>query len=262
MAQFTDQLVSFGLSEYASQLILWTAIWHGLFWICLLIASVASPTYSRLDPPTQSYFAASMVSNIHAFYLLYLTTAAATSLDVLNSTRFLETSDESNFAIIVFMSYLISDLLLTVRYIGKWPGWVAYVIHHAVGIFMGYYLLFGQYGHFMAIGAMVTEGTTPFINQRWFMDKANKKDSTLYLINGVLITVIWFILRIGGFLWIGSRMWIMSPQIAQLSFKEQLIIPSSYIIGFALQIFWFSKILKGALKTIFAKPSSSQTKLA
>lgn len=42
-----------------------------------------------------------------------------------------------------------------------------------------------------------TELTTPFVNQRWFFEQAGLKESRLYVINGALMWLSWFVIRIG-----------------------------------------------------------------
>jgi hypothetical protein len=108
----------------------------------------------------------------------------------------------------------------------------------------------GGFAHSVAICAMLTEATTPFINQRFFFDKAGMKSGSLYLVNGLLMTVLWFILRVLMFGWLGWRLFLMREGIMALPFVHRAVALSSYVVGYALQLFWFDKILRGALKAL------------
>mmetsp|Transcript_28438 Transcript_28438/g.33651 ORF Transcript_28438/g.33651 Transcript_28438/m.33651 type:complete len:87 (+) Transcript_28438:711-971(+) len=76
------------------------------------------------------------------------------------------------------------------------------------------------------------------------------KNTSLYVVNGLLMTVLWFIFRILMFAWLGYRIYKSKDALMTLSTFKIIAILITYIVGYALQIFWFSKIFKGALKVL------------
>eukprot|EP00955_Chlamydomonas_euryale_P083749 363887-Chlamydomonas_euryale.AAC.8 len=51
-------------------------------------------------------------------------------------------------------------------------------------------------GHMHTMWMLATEFTTPFIDLRWWLDKANLKSSRLYMYNGMAIFVSWVVARL------------------------------------------------------------------
>ena len=168
-----------------------TLFWHGLYWIIRFVSARLSITYYGLEKPIRAYWAASWVSTVMAVILSGLCYHAATISEMwVKWDLFLATS-ESRFAVSCFLGYLINDLSLALFYGAEWgKGWEMNVAHHAIVIFSLFQMNFGwgsdrnQYGHCFAMSAGMTELTTPFVNNRWFMDKMDMKSSTVYMING------------------------------------------------------------------------------
>ena len=191
-----------------------------------------------------------MVSSIHAVFIVILAFRAWVACEVGSTVNFHITSAESVLANNVFVGYLSADLLLVLIYNKNWPGWEATTIHHFTGIVFFSMVNLNSFAHPLAICAMLTEITTPFVNQRFFLDKCGMKSSPLYLLNGILMTVLWFIFRILLFCWLGWRLWIMRSSVFALPTVHVMLVFYSYCVGFILQIFWFQKILKGVFKAL------------
>ena len=76
------------------------------------------------------------------------------------------------------------------------------------------------------------------------------KDTTLYVVNGLFMTLLWFILRVCLFGWLGTRMFAMRSALLSITSLQRNTVLFSYVVGYSLQLFWFNKIVKGALKAI------------
>ena len=129
-------------------------------------------------------------------------------------------------------------------------GWKANLIHHAAALLCWSQLLTGGFAHFLGLIGIISEITTPFVNFRWFFDKGGMKGTTLYLVNGMTMTLLWFLVRILGFMFVGYRMFQMREGLAALSTGHQATVVLSYTVGYGLQWFWFYRIVKGALKAL------------
>merc|ERR1712139_59845 len=108
----------------------------------------------------------------------------------------------------------------------------------------------GQFAHFMGLVGIAAEITTPFINLRWFLAESDMKSGRLYIINGMLIVVLWFIFRICGFAFLGVRIFEQRQDIYAMSWDKQMTVALTYVVGYGLQFFWFWKICRGALKAL------------
>ena len=74
------------------------------------------------------------------------------------------------------------------------------------------------------------------------------KKSPIYLANGLAMTVSFFVLRVVGFLWMGTRLAAQRKGLLGLpNYKSGMLI-TAYSVGTALQLFWFYKIARGAAK--------------
>jgi hypothetical protein len=50
-----------GADDTVAAVIPWFLLWHALYWVSVIISPICFETYSKLDGPMKSYWAASMV---------------------------------------------------------------------------------------------------------------------------------------------------------------------------------------------------------
>ncbi|XP_023589241.1 transmembrane protein 56-like isoform X3 [Trichechus manatus latirostris] len=101
-----------------------------------------------------------------------------------------------NVNIAITTGYLISDLLLLILY-WRAIGDIVYAVHHCTVLYACCLVL--KEGILAYIGnfRLIAELSTPFVNQLWFFKTLKySKSSKAYIINGVLMTVMFFIVRI------------------------------------------------------------------
>jgi hypothetical protein len=112
------------------------------------------------------------------------------------------------------------------------------------------------FGHTFGMMGMMTEITTPFVNQRFFFDKSGMREGSLYVVNGLIMTLLWFLIRVVFCGWMCYRLLEMRVTLMTLSPFSLSTVIFSYCVGYALQLFWFKKIFKGALKVVFGSSKS------
>jgi len=132
--------------------------------------------------------------------------------------------------------------------------------HHACGIFGA---LLGNYvgGFFGSISQLtwITELSTPFTNGRALLAYHKKQDSVVYLLNGLMMLVSFFVVRVCYYYYMifnqmqiycmyrSNSFWHLYPaEHHKWCYLAMFLYFSMYI----LQLFWFSKILDGFLKAI------------
>ncbi len=100
--------------------------------------------------------------------------------------------------------------------------------------------------------AIMTEFTSPLVNNRWYMaiNGMQTTHPTLFLVNGVLMTILWFILRIVLMGWVGLKMVALQETLWKIPIVTAWSAVITYTIGYGLQVFWFHKILRGCLKVM------------
>lgn len=148
--------------------------------------------------------------------------------------------------------YLISDLLLIITY---WNaiGDIYFVIHHFVALYAYYFVLDrGLLGYF-ANFRLLAELSTPFVNQRWFFEVLGySKSSKSNIINGILMTAVFFLVRIAVipvyYSYVASE--VGTNAYHRLGFAAQSAWFISSIALDVMNVMWMFKIAKGCYKVI------------
>uniref|UniRef100_A0A8D0DWR3 TLC domain containing 4 n=1 Tax=Salvator merianae TaxID=96440 RepID=A0A8D0DWR3_SALMN len=123
--------------------------------------------------------------------------------------------------------YLISDLLLIIFY---WEaiGDIFFVIHHFVALYAYYFVLGRGLLAYFANFRLLAELSTPFVNQRWFLEVLGySKASKANIINGLLMTIAFF----------GGRIIVMPVYYASVA--SEVGTEAFHRLGFAAQSAWF-----------------------
>ena len=239
------------LTSVAAAVLPWTALWHAAFWASRLASSVASSTYGALDGPTKGYWDASVVSTLHALYVTCLSGSALAATPALLTTDDWTLSTPAALACSeCFLGYILSDLVLALYYGTAWSGCVANLAHHVFIVVCWGQLLEGECGMLFALVGALCEASTPFVNGRWFLSRCGQRDSTLYVVNGLAMTLSFFVFRVLGFLWMGTRLVAQREGLLAMPPWATGSILLSYGVGTALQLFWFRKMAQGVVKAL------------
>merc|ERR1712130_643985 len=98
------------------------------------------------------------------------------------------------------------------------------------------------------VTSTITELTTPFINMLWFLTALELKSTKLFTINGLLIWVFWLFTRIGFSIYISLVFFMQWDRLT----KTAPFVKYFFLLQLAnisvLNVMWFIKITKGALK--------------
>ena len=96
---------------------------------------------------------------------------------------------------------------------------------------------------------------------RWFLHTAGLKDTKLYLVNGIIMTVSFFVLRVVFNWWLFVTRFIIQReafllQPAWMRWFYYFLFPTNL----ALQLLWFKKIMDGVLKLLGGGGSGAKAK--
>ncbi|KAG8436775.1 hypothetical protein GDO86_007744 [Hymenochirus boettgeri] len=149
--------------------------------------------------------------------------------------------------------YLISDLLLIIYY-WKAIGDKYFVTHHVAALYAYYYVLgegmLPYFGNFR----LLAEFSTPFVNQRWFFEVLGfAKYSLPNMVNGVLMTVSFFIVRIAVIPIYYSRVYSTfgTEAFSRLGIGAQCAWMISSVALDIMNAMWMIKIAKGCYKVLY-----------
>ncbi|CAJ0937634.1 unnamed protein product [Ranitomeya imitator] len=158
--------------------------------------------------------------------------------------------------------FILTDLLLFARFWKEMRDPYMVCHHFAVIYAYGYVLNRGVLPYF-ANFRLISELSTPFVNQRWFFDAVNMpRSSKPFLVNALAMAVVFFLVRIAVipsyysqvFATFGTEGYIrlgIGPQVAW--------IVSSVILDI-LNVFWMYKIMFGFYRVVKSKPGGKPTR--
>mmetsp|Transcript_9326 Transcript_9326/g.25349 ORF Transcript_9326/g.25349 Transcript_9326/m.25349 type:complete len:162 (+) Transcript_9326:660-1145(+) len=146
---------------------------------------------------------------------------------------------------------MIVDQCIILAFPKAFKDWTALVIHHFI-VFSSY-TLGATYspptGTYLFLAYQVQEWVNPCLTMRWFLEKMDMKESTAYLINGLSLFVLWFVIRIvfGTYVCYFSVAYL--PEEAWS--KPALVLTLTLGCIFqSLQYYWGYKILKGVVRAL------------
>ena len=203
-------------------------------------------TYATLNSINKSYWTASMVSTMVSVYLCFQITRELVVVDI---SDFSVSSPGLRNVLYTFTAYLVSDLVLNVRYCNSWPGAGLCILHHSIAlIMMGLFFTSPIWPHGQIAQGLLAEFTNPFVNQIYFFKTAGIKTSALIRVNSLLLVAAWFVFRLVNLGILGWRFYLVYPKCVIASPFIAKINSSLFGIIYYMQWAWFHKILRGFFK--------------
>ena len=151
---------------------------------------------------------------------------------------------------------MIYDVTLLLGLMRSFPsGILEMILHHLFSIYGAIVgILCGRFLGVLMSTTILTEFSTPFVNLRWLLYFHKKTHLKVYMINGWLMTITFFIFRICLCFYL--IFWICYPGWMNLDWSEDsgffkfLVTFSTmcYPLLYLLNIYWFTLMIKGALK--------------
>ena len=130
-------------------------------------------------------------------------------------------------------------------------------IHHAIAMFgVLHGLFYGRHWGVLSNAALFTEASTFFVNMRWLLYTHKKSDSMLYVINGLTMTLVFFVCRIVFLNWIifmgiPPVYWIADVTVDPTPiYYYGFLVHSLFCSICILNMYWFYRMFTGCLKQI------------
>jgi len=159
------------------------------------------------------------------------------------------------------LGYMICDLILIWWAPQQFRDLTSLLIHHVVILItysMG--ILYRPVHNLYFMGAFqVQELSNPFLTNRWFLIEIGLGDTTLFVINGILLTVTFVIARLIFSNIVLYRMMMFLPPVV----FESYFLMFGYCFAFvfqSLQFYWFAMIVRATLNFMNKKKSAEKAK--
>lgn len=240
------------------------AAFLGSMWLMRQVSRRISKSYRSLSAEEQLEWDGKAPSTLHAIiitaaaiFITFWTDTFAAKAD--GQPFVLRGSRASNAALGFSCGYFITDLFMLVLYYPIFGG-PAMAVHHVFSLASVAASAAQQQGHAYTLALLATECTTPFVNARWLLDKAELRHRAIYVYNGLALLAVWTVGRIVLFWFFFRHVHDHKHEMEHISwvtFSLLIVVP---ILLLVLNLIWYYKILKGALKLLFKKSNSSAKK--
>jgi len=237
----------------------WSVAFHMTYWAFRLLSPLCFPvTFRTLDADKgeRAYWSATCTAILHAVVVPAVAVVALYADPALLGDDPFMTTTLSTVCCEMFMGYIVQDLLLSIVFNSRWPGWQANIAHHLMVLGGWWMFTTGGFFHGLAMLCLLCELSTPFVSLRWMLDKAKMKDGNLYFFNGLTMLFLFFILRVLLYTWVGFRFWQLRVGFEVMPLIGWLVVIPGYCAGLCLQLFWFTKMAQGALKVLQKRSGS------
>ncbi|KNC76949.1 hypothetical protein SARC_10577 [Sphaeroforma arctica JP610] len=250
-----------GLLEYMP--VIYGAIlsFLGIYATSAYLCNIYVPIYSGLSLFGQRQWDMRIMSSIHAVVVTVGGAVAFFDSDLHESP--IETNSVVvKFVTSIFHGYSIFDSFLTIKYFdGNTPGGTAILIHHAMVVFISLFPLNTDKWGLPTSIYLMNEASTIFLNNiHFFKDLGIEKDGKLATYNSLTFAGVFFVFRI-----IGNTYIVVVLSLAGASAfgsTLELISCGGFAVAIlALNLFWFYRIVHGALKVFRGPHDSLQTAL-
>jgi hypothetical protein len=211
--------------------------------------------YNKLKPAEQSDWNSRIVSTIHAVVATALALYCFTEYPKLWSDVLFYNEKLTRQTLCFTVGYLIADI----RYLFD-PFDLYMFLHHVTGAYGLYVSSATGLGHFVTLAFVFTEISTPFVNGRVFLTHLGFRDSILFVLNGILITLFFGVVRVAFIVFFYLKIWKQFDQLALYPAVCLVSIALGPNLIHMLNVIWFYKILKGILSILTGSSKADKQK--
>lgn len=215
------------------------------------LSGLVFPTYLKLPTGKQIDWNTRVISSIHATVVSSMCAYTLIYDEGLSKDPIWWDAPVVRTSCAIVVGYMIADLIImTVHY--RNIGEVFYFFHHGASIYAYVYVMnFGVLPYF-ANYRLVAEFSTPLVNQRWFLDVLGyRKDSSLFILNGVLMTLVFFVVRVAcmPLYWYKVYSIYGTESFSRLGHMQFVLVATCLVLD-TINIFWFYRMCAGVRKVL------------
>ncbi|KAM6905494.1 TLC domain-containing protein 4-B [Xenentodon cancila] len=219
------------------------------------VSSAIAPGYRGLPLTKLTEWNSRLVSTVHALIVGLFCLYILWFDDAVNADPVWGDPNIVKLNVAITSGYLLYDLVLLAC---NWRtmGDSFFVCHHLAALYAyGYVLTRGVLPYF-ANFRLISELSTPFVNQRWFFEALKyPRSHRLVVLNGVAMAVVFFLVRIAVMpsYWVSVFATFGTPDFERLGLGPQVAWITSCIALDILNTIWMYKIARGCYKVLTGK---------
>lgn len=159
---------------------------------------------------------------------------------------FTNTNDLSIFTLVFTLGFMLTDFCLMMSAPEEFRDLYALVIHHLtiLIIYSAGILTVPSTGCYFMLAFQIQELTNPFLTNRWFLLELGMKQSSAYLINGFIVLILFFFVRIVFATYTCFQLrWLIPPSLLIEYPQLQIAFYGAYFFQ-CFQFYWFFYILR------------------
>lgn len=236
-------------------------------WLYGLLYPVGAPLHSkgqRQASKDVTTAAVNLVSIVHVFVAVPIAVRVLLDPEVYSDTIYGHTQ-LSVLMCVISSGYFLHDLIIVLLRLDT-EG-MAMLIHACCCLFVYTYAVYSFYLTFYGAGFLLWELSTPFVHLRWLLHKSGREKSRAYVVNALVMMVVFFLCRPVWGTWLSYKFFIDTE--VELRHPRPNGFPASGIWGYRianvslnlLNYWWFFKIARKAMQLRSpAKPRSKARK--
>ncbi|KAJ7582983.1 TLC domain-containing protein [Mycena floridula] len=205
-------------------------------------------TYGKMGRRAKNNWAIHIVSQVHAAIIVPLALTTL-NLDSLDKDRAFGWDDRSGFVQAVACGYFLWDTLDAIIFFTD----IGFVFH-GFACLMIFMLSFKPFVAFYGARCLLWEASTFFLNIHWFLDKTGRTGGNLQLVNGIILLVVFFGVRIvyGGIISYGFLQTLYATR-DQIPLGYVLVYGAGNIMLQGLNWLWYGKMIAAIRKRFSSK---------
>ncbi len=215
-----------------------------------LACGIFQPRTKNIPAKLQTHFHTLLSSTIHAIVVTVLVVYLILSGSL--GTNYVFSKNYLGFICLqISLGYFVGDFIICFMD-PHLRSDIGSILHHVTGLLSLTFSLSNQ-GIFIYLIVFRTfaELSTPFVNLRWYHYQLGNKNGFWYKFASKSMLVLFFLSRIATlpYLWYGLIMTLTDPQCAMLvKLHYRVWLFCACLVLDSLNVYWFSKMLKGAMK--------------
>ncbi|KAL6103439.1 uncharacterized protein ACO6RY_02840 [Pungitius sinensis] len=216
------------------------------------LSTVITPGYGRLPATKLTEWNSRLVSTVHALIVGLFCLYILWFDDAVNANPVWGDPSLVKLNVAITCGYLLYDLVLLAC---NWStmGDSFFVCHHLAALYAyGYVLTRGVLPYF-ANFRLISELSTPFVNQRWFFESLKyPRSHRLVVLNGIAMAVVFFLVRTAVMpsYWASVFATFGTEEFERLGRGAQVAWITSCIALDILNMIWMYKIARGCYKVM------------
>ncbi|KAI3654270.1 hypothetical protein MP228_000989 [Amoeboaphelidium protococcarum] len=250
MSALLETLLLSQLKYHWPTVVLSFAVWQAVMLASRRVSPLLVPQYAKLLRQKQIQWDIRVVAFLHSVLI------SALSLVVLNDeqlyrNRLLGYSYISGQVYAIAIGFFTWDLYICIVHYKDYG--LGFLVH-ALSCLLVFLYSMTPFAMYYGAVFLLFELSTPFLNMHWFMIKLQREGSKWYRVNGVLLAVSFFLVRIiYGFYMSFQFLRDLHYHQAAVPLFHKTLYPLANVVLNSLNLFWFSKILSGMFSSIRSK---------